>query len=85
MVQAASEPVLRLGKVSAQGESTGAAPFSFLPFQDRVAGCTPQRDDRRGDFVKQAGEELGEHSRKVEAGEAPAAEGLRVRLLSLRT
>ena len=85
VVQAASEPVLRLGEISAQGESTGAAPFSFLPFQDGVAGCTPQRDDRRGDFVKQAGKEWGEHPRKVEAGEAPAAAGLRVRLFSLRT
>lgn len=85
MIQAASEPVLPRGEISVQGESTGAAPFSLLPFQDCVTGCTPQRDDRRGDFVKQAGKEWWEHPRKVEAGEAPAAAGLRVRLFSLRT
>ena len=84
VVQAASEPVLRLGEISAHGKSTGAAPFAFLPFQDCVAGCTPQRNDCGGDFVKQAGKEGWEHPRKVEAGEDPAAAGLRVRLFSLR-
>ena len=85
VIQAASEPVLRLGEISAQGESTGAAPFSFLPFQDCVAGCTPQRDDRRGDFVKQAGKEGGSIPSKWRQAEAPASCRIAGAALSLRT